>query len=105
MSRKVELVRLGADEGETLPGPPPRFRPAADVFNKDNKRMKRADEETIKKALGSICCTVAQACCCTLSRLEAAHARFSTVRALYTCRWTPTTDNAFLQQRGRRRSS
>eukprot|EP00892_Ulva_mutabilis_P012254 jgi/Ulvmu1/9400/UM051_0028.1 len=51
MSRKVELVRLGADEAEALPGPPPRFRSAADVFNKDGKRMKRPDEETIKKAL------------------------------------------------------
>ena len=53
MSRKVELVRL-AEDVETLPGPPPQSRPAAEVFKKDNKRMKRADEGTIKKALGDV---------------------------------------------------
>jgi len=52
MSRKVELVRVSADDAETLPGPPPQSRPAADVFGKDKTRMRRPDEDTIKKALG-----------------------------------------------------
>lgn len=75
MSRKVELVRLQGDD-EVLPGPPPQSRTADQVFKKDNKRMKRPDEDTIKKALGAVYFHFEQ--------MRACRARFS---VSWSCTW------------------